>query len=183
MRFTPVAAPNASFTKPAVFPARILYIDLLAIDLSSCARCVPTAGQLESAMKLLKPVAEALGIGFDYRPRVLTSAAQALEAGLFSSPTIRLNGKDIAGELRESVCETCGDLIGSTGSVDCREWVYRGETYCTAPLPLIVEAIMDAMVHLDERPPLAVPRLESLPENLRMFFEAKRNSTEEKGCC
>ncbi|MDP2792343.1 MAG: DUF2703 domain-containing protein [Rectinemataceae bacterium] len=168
---------------PAALPTRILHIDLLTIDLSSCARCIPTAGQLESAMELLKPAAAALGIGFDYRPRVLTSAAQALKAGLLSSPTIRLNGRDIAGELRESVCETCGDLIGSKGSVDCREWVYRGETYCTAPLPLIVEAIMDAMVHLDERPPIAVPPLESLPENLKDFFEAKRNPTEKKGCC
>jgi len=183
MRFTPVAAADSSIAKPAAHSARILRIDLLAIDLSSCARCVPTASQLEEAMEVLKPAAAALGIGFDYRPRVLTSAAEALKAGLLSSPTIRLNGRDIGGELRESVCETCGDLIGSAGSVDCREWVYRGETYCTAPVPLILEAIMDAMVHLDERPLVAVPPLESLPENLKGFFEAKRNPVEKKGCC
>ncbi|PKL07227.1 MAG: ferredoxin [Spirochaetae bacterium HGW-Spirochaetae-9] len=183
MRFTPVDAYNASVAKPAALPARILHIDLLAIDLSSCARCVPTASQLEAAMEMLKPAAAALGIGFDYRPRVLANAAEALEASLLSSPTIRLNGRDIGGELRESVCETCGDLIGATGSVDCREWVYRGETYCTAPVPLILEAMMDAMVHLDERPPVAVPPLENLPENLKGFFEAKRNPVENKGCC
>jgi len=46
---------------------KILNVELLVIDLTSCARCVPTGGQLKQAVGLLAPVAEALGIELKHR--------------------------------------------------------------------------------------------------------------------
>ncbi len=102
-------------------------IDLLVIDLETCARCVPTGDQLQAAVQLLKPAAEALGIELKYNPIVVQSAEQAKEYSLLSSPTIRLNGRDIAQDIRESVCESCGDLTENNTIVDCREWHYKGK--------------------------------------------------------
>jgi len=54
-----------------------------------------------------------------------------------SSPTIRVNGHDIQIEVRESLCESCGDLCGD--EVYCRVWVYQGNEWvcqeiCAFPL-------------------------------------------------
>lgn len=100
---------------------KILNIELLAIDLSVCARCVPTGGQLQKAMQFLSPVANALGIELKYNEIVVESADEAKRHALLTSPTIRINGRDIAQDVRESVCESCGDLTENNTLVDCRE--------------------------------------------------------------
>ena len=117
---------------------RVLNIELVVIDLTTCARCVPTGDQLEKAVRLLTPVAEAMGIELKYRAIVVQSEAEAKQHALLSSPTIRINGRDIAQDIRESVCESCGDLTGNNALVDCREWHYRGKVYSSAPLPMLL---------------------------------------------
>ncbi len=57
---------------------------------------------------------------------IVQTPQEAKEHALLSSPTIRLNGRDIAEDIHESLCESCGELTGNTISVDCREWHYRG---------------------------------------------------------
>jgi hypothetical protein len=66
----------------------------------------------------------------------------ARDLGFLSSPTIRIGGVDIAGELVESACDTCSEACACDGGVDCRDWIYRGERSSEPPLGLIVEAIM-----------------------------------------
>ena len=155
---------------------RVLGIELVVIDLSVCARCVPTGDQLQKAVRLLAPVAEALGIELKYRAIIVQSAEEARQHALLSSPTIRINGRDIAQDIRESVCESCGDLTGNNTRVDCREWHYRGKVYASAPLPLLLEAIMGAMLHIDKEPPVSPAPLEELPENLKKYFDNKKLS-------
>jgi hypothetical protein len=161
---------------------KFLNVDLLVIDLSTCKRCVPTGDQLRSAIQLLNPVAEALGIELRHHEMVVQTPEEAKEKALMSSPTIRLNGRDIAQDIRESECESCGDLTNNNISVDCREWHYRGKVYSSAPVPLLVEALMGAMLKIDEMPPVAPAPLEALPENLQRYFDNKKQ-TRSIGCC
>ncbi len=171
-----------SETKMEQMSRKVLNVDLLVIDLSVCERCVPTGDQLRSAVNLLAPVAEALGIDLRYHEIVLQTPEEAREHALLSSPTIRLNGRDIAQDIHESECESCGDLTINNTSVDCREWHYRGAVYFAAPKPMLVEAIMGAMVKIDEFSPVVPAPLTELPENLRRYFDNKKQGRE-SSCC
>lgn len=182
MKFTPVSWRRNSVTGEISKNRRTLTVDLYAIDLSSCARCVPSADVLQAAVNALKPAAEILGIDIVHKARVIETREEALAVGLKSSPTILVNGRDIAGELRESVCESCGDIAGGSDTVDCREWLYRGEVHCTPPAAMLVEAIMNEMLHIDSRPCAVVETLERLPENLERFFASKSKSHNSSGC-
>lgn len=161
---------------------KVLNVDLVVIDLSSCKRCVPTGDQLRSAVKLLTPAAEALGIELRHRETVVQTPDEARKLGLLTSPTIRLNGRDIAQDIRESTCESCGDLTENNTDVDCREWHYKGKVYSAAPLSMLVESIMQAMLKIDELPPLAAAPILDLPENLKRYFANKKGGNP-KGCC
>jgi hypothetical protein len=172
----------SSETKKEQTFGNVLNVDLLVIDLSTCKRCVPTGDQLKTAVHLLAPVAEVLGIDLRHHEIVVQTPAEAKVHALLSSPTIRLNGRDIAQDIRESECESCGDLTTNNTSVDCREWHYRGKVYPAAPVPLLVEAIMGAMLNIDEIPPVVSAPLEELPENLQRYFDNKKQ-TEGSSCC
>lgn len=154
----------------------VLNIELLVIDMETCARCVPTGGHLEAAVTLLSPVADALGIELRHRVIVVQTQEEAKQQALLSSPTIRLNGQDIDQDIRESVCESCGDLTSNNAVIDCREWHYRGKVYFAAPLPMLLEAIMGAMLRIDSLPPVVPTPLGRLPENLQRFFDNKKQA-------
>jgi hypothetical protein len=175
------ASPDGCATEAGGEPAlrKALNIDLLVVDLSTCKRCVPTGEQLTSAVRLLTPVAEALGIELQHREIVVQTPEEAKKHAFLSSPTIRINGRDIAQDIRESLCESCGDLTNNNTRVDCREWHYRGRVYSAAPLPLLVEAIMRAMLDIDV-PPVVPAAIEELPENLQRYFSDKRQAA---NCC
>ena len=158
---------------------KTLNVELLVIDLTSCARCVPTGDQLQRAVSLLAPAADALGIELKHREIVVQTPQEAKDHALMSSPTIRLNGRDIEQDIRESLCESCGDLTENNTLVDCREWHYRGKVYSAAPLPLLVEAIMGAMLAIDQ-PPVAPQPLAALPGNLEGYFANKKRAV---SCC
>jgi hypothetical protein len=102
-----------------------------------------------------------------------------LALGFVSSPTIRLNGRDIQLDVRENLCESCGDLCGE--DMDCRVWVYQGKEYSTPPKAMIIDAILREVYGGAAMAPQTPPKIEALPENLRRFFAAmrkKRNCTE-----
>jgi hypothetical protein len=161
---------------------RRLDVELLVIDLETCARCVPTGAQLREALELVAPVAEALDVRLTYRETVVQTPAEAKARALLSSPTIRINGRDIEQDIRESECESCGDLTEGGVSVDCREWHYRGQVYTAAPLPFLLETLMEGMLRLDEMPPTKPEPLAELPENLELYFANKKPAAS-SGCC
>ena len=142
---------------------KILNIQLLVIDLETCERCVPTGENLRKAVELLRPAAEALGVDLRHRENVVRTPEEAMGIGLLSSPTIRINGRDIDQDMRESVCESCGDLTDNDTPVLCREWHYRGRVFSAAPLPMLVEKIMDALLRVDRMPTLEPGPLAELP--------------------
>lgn len=158
-----------------------LEVELLVIDLEVCARCVPTGEQLRRAVELITPAATAAGVDITYRETVVQTPEEAKARALLSSPTIRINGRDIEQDIRESECESCGDLTEGGVRVDCREWHYRGEVYSAAPLQFLIESLMDAIVRIDEIPPVTVEPLAELPANLMTYFANKRQTG--GSCC
>ena len=84
-----------------------------------------------------------------------------------------------AQDVRESACESCSALTRDNTTVDCREWFYRGQLFPYAPLAMLVEAIMEAMLKIDNISEVDPTPLDELPANLQRYFANKR----EEGCC
>ena len=91
-----------------------------------------------------------------------------------SSPTIRLNGRDIELAVTESHCNTCSQLSGT--DVDCRSWQYQGQTHSTPPKAMVIEAILRSLYGGADGGPDESLDYE-VPENLRRFFVAKEESS------
>ena len=176
---SPDATDGASVVRPK---AKSLDVELLVIDLNVCARCVPTGDQLRAAIELVRPAADAMRIGITYRETIVQTPEEAKARALLSSPTIRINGRDIQQDIRESECESCGDLTEGGAKIDCREWHYRGQVYAAAPLPFLVETLMDALTRVDEMSPVTPAPLEALPDNLVTYFDNRKTGSG-SGCC
>jgi Domain of unknown function (DUF2703) len=128
---------------PAItVPTRSLQIDFLYLDLDTCTRCRATDATLLEAIERTRPALDAAGVTVSVTKTLVASEAQAQALGFLSSPTIRINGVDIAGELVESACDSCSESCACNGGVDCRDWVWQGERSQEPPLELIVEAVM-----------------------------------------
>lgn len=153
---------------------RRLHIEFLYLDLNVCVPCRGTESSLEEAISDVSRVLEATGIEVDVRKIHVQSEEQALELGFVSSPTIRINGRDIQLEVRESLCESCGDLCGD--DVDCRVWVYRGKEYSVPPKGLIIEAILREVYKKPDEDAAVTTRPAELPENLKRFFAARQKN-------
>jgi hypothetical protein len=158
--------------------ADLVRIDFLFLDLSTCDRCLGTDRNLESALEVVREVLEATGTAVEVRKTLVETVAQARELRFVSSPTIRVNGRDLAFELKESACgcEACTD--GSGEPIACRDWTYRGEEYTEAPVGLIVDVILGEVYGGAPRRATTPHDAHELPENLERFFAA-----EAPGCC
>lgn len=106
------------------------------------------------------------------RKHLVASEEQARRLRFVSSPTIRVNGSDIAFELLESSCGSDPCTDGCGGHVDCRVWVYRGQEYTKAPVGLIVDAVLRE-VYAPRAPAVDGTEPYELPENLERFFAGK----------
>jgi hypothetical protein len=147
-----------------------LNIDFLYLDLSVCERCQGTDKNLEEAIREVSGVLKAAGFTVAVNKVNITSKELAEKYEFLSSPTIRMNGKDIALEVKESACKDCGDLCGE--NVDCRVWTYDGIDYDEPPKELIINAILKEVY--SEKADASVGKTKYvLPENLRLFFEGK----------
>lgn len=187
------AANSRSESSPGTM--RELAIELLALDLASCTRCTGTLTNIERAIDVVRPVAAAMGARLDLRKRVVASEREALELRFASSPTVRVDGREIVFETLESSCGSCSELCGCSEGTECRVWSYQGAEHEEAPVGLVVEALLRALVSGAEPPseppseptPAAEPF--AVPENLLRFFagrRAKAATTEAAGastCC
>ena len=158
----------------AMSPAgRELLVELLALDLSSCGRCKGTDRSIEAVVRDLRPIFARAGVDLRFRKTVVRTAEQAVTLRFQSSPTVRINGRDVPIELRESRCGDCSRLVaGSPCAVDCRVWAWQGREYTDAPKGLIVDAILRGYPSAFQKPPPQTERFE-LPDNLKRFFAAR----------
>lgn len=160
-----------------------LTVDFLYLDLESCTRCRATNLNLDGAIADVQRVLDMAGRDVAVRKTRVASVEQAQALGFVSSPTIRVNGRDIALELRESTCQECGEVCGCGGDIDCRVWVWQGKEHTEAPPAMIVDAILREAYGGARQ---ADPSLSeaALPQNLERFFAGKeRLAAEETSCC
>jgi hypothetical protein len=151
---------------------RLVEIDFMFVDREVCTRCKGTDMNLETALQTIRGVLESAGAQVTVRKTLVDSESKALELGLLTSPTIRVNGRDIAPELRESSCASCAEACGCERKIDCRVWIYEGKEYTVAPVPMIVDAVLAAVY--DTKAGMAESkRAQPVPENLKRFFTAK----------
>lgn len=161
-------------THPSVpHSADVLTLELLYLDLQRCTRCRDTDRHIEEALSVVRTVLSATGRTVEVRKIHVQTEAQARDVGLTSSPTIRLNGRDIVldGELAESTCQSCGEVCGDEG-IACRVWRHQGQEYEAAPVGLIVDAVLREVYGGPSRgtaPASPAP----LPDNIARFFTAK----------
>lgn len=115
-------------------------IDFLFLDLSVCTRCQGAESNLDEALNDVSHVLEATGTDVVINKVNVNTEELAIEYKFLTSPTIRVNGRDIQMEYKESLCESCGDLCGD--DVDCRVWIYQGNEYTEPPKAMIIEGIL-----------------------------------------
>lgn len=151
---------------------KLIKIDFMYLDLSICERCQGTEGSLEEALSDTTAVLKSAGYEVSVNKININSKELAIKYKFVSSPTIRVNGKDIAPDVKESLCEDCGDLCGD--SVDCRVWIYEGNEYNQPPKALIVNAILKEIYAPDNSVSI-VNEVYKLPHNLELFFKGKKN--------
>ena len=162
---------------PAITPhnARVLDVELLALDLTSCTRCTGTLANIEKAIDAVRQVAELTGTALRLRKVVIGSEEEAWRHRFVSSPTVRVGGRDIVFETLESTCGSCSDLCGCSEGTSCRIWRYQGQEHEEAPVGLVVEAVLREIASGpaggtgDE----AAAGPGAVPENLRRFFAGK----------
>jgi hypothetical protein len=166
-----MSTPNMTAKRAPV--AQPLRIDLLYLDLETCTRCVATDRSLESAIEATRELLAATGIVVEVNRVHVESAAQARALRFISSPTIRVNGRDLAIELRESPCgsEACTDGCGD--QIACRVWVHEGHEHTEPPPALIADAILREVSGGTPVAPGPNREAYELPENLERFFAGK----------
>ena len=163
-------------------PSRAIEIELLALDLNTCTRCVGSQANLEDALAMTKHVLQVTGHDVLVRTILIESEEQALQYNFVTSPTIRINGRDIALETMESPCDSCTDLCGCEGGTNCRVWRYQGQEYTEAPVGMIVDALLREVY--SEAPPLSAPSpVGEVSENLTRFFSGKAAKTAPVSSC
>lgn len=161
-------------TKDIQANKRRVVIDFLYLDLSVCARCQGTDTSLDDALAEVSRVLEATGVEVVVNKINVTSEELAIAHKFVSSPTIRVNGRDIQMEVKESLCECCSDLCGD--DVDCRVWVYQGKEYTVPPKAMIIEAILKEVYGGSDvkQEGQEADQEYLMPENLKRFYAAKK---------
>lgn len=166
---------SSSATEPAAIETKKVKIDFLYLDLESCEPCQGSEGNLEDALNEISTLLGTTGAKVELNKIHVTSYDQALQLGFVSSPTIRVNGEDLALEVRESHCSSCSDISGT--DTFCRVWDFEGQEYKAAPKALIVEAVLKAVyggAMRQDRVSTDSRRVANSLANLKSFFEGMR---------
>ena len=162
-------------------PRKVVEVELLAIDLSSCTRCVGSLKNIETVIKTVEKELKASGARVKLVKTLIDSEKAARDHAFLSSPTIRVNGEDLTLDTVENKCDSCSDLCGCEGGTDCRIWRYKGKDYTEAPKEMIVEALRRALK--GGATAAKRPNYSGAPENLKRFFAGKNAKAASKPCC
>lgn len=152
-------------------PEKKIVIEYLYLDLETCDRCIGTDNILEEVMMALTPALSIAGFEVKYNKIEMRTVEIAEQYRFLSSPTIRVNGKDICRSVTENSCDCCSDISGT--DVNCRVFEYKGESYEVPPKEMLAEAILNAVFGQVETG--CSNEEYELPENLIEFYEGKRN--------
>ena len=150
-----------------------IIIDFLYLDLSVCTRCQGTESSLDEAVLEVSRVLQATGVDVVVNKINVHNEELARAWKFVSSPTIRINGRDIQLEVKEGLCESCGDLCGD--DVECRVWVYQGKDYTVPPKAMIIEAMLKEVYGGVRHTSNTTEQEYIMPDNLKRFYAAMQN--------
>jgi len=152
---------------------KTVLIEYLYLDLQTCERCVGTDQELDEVIMALTPALALAGYVVEYRKMEMTTRELAIAHRFLSSPTIRVNGRDISATVAESDCGCCGEISGT--QVDCRVFEYGGETYEVPPKAMLAGSILAAV--FGDNQEVQHDQAYTLPENLRSFYDGKQSKS------
>lgn len=147
---------------------KLFKIEYLYLDLKTCDRCMDTDKLLDEVVEVITPALQLAGYEVRYRKYEMATEQIAQRFEFVSSPTIRVNGRDIF-DVVETDCGCCGDIAGV--AVDCRAYEYDGQIYDLPTKELLAKAILksiDKFAPCNKQP-------YTMPDNLKRFFEGKAN--------
>ena len=176
-------------TREEAVTGRVIEIELLALDLTSCTRCVGTLPNIQRAIDTVRPVLEMTGAQVHISTLVIESEEQARQHRFVTSPTVRIDGRDIDFGALESPCDSCTELCGCDEGTSCRVWRYQGEDYTEAPVGLVVESMLSELFHRGNTSGSDASVYPGVPENLQRFFKSRSparsccSPTEQETCC
>lgn len=112
-----------------------------------CPWCVKTKTIVRESLR-------ELGIKAKLEEILIDTDEKAKKYKFLGSPTVRVNGKDVQGEIRKGQCLPCEELAGITkGTTEfvkqecrcgCRIYFYRGKQYPYPPRGMVKEAIKES---------------------------------------
>jgi len=179
---TPATTSATSVSDHAAPSVRSIVIDFLYLDLEVCTRCQGTNDTLDQAVAEVSQILHSAGTEVVINKVNVNTEELAIQYQFISSPTVRIDGHDIAVDVKENQCDSCGDLCGDT--VDCRIWTWQGVDYTQPPKAMIIDAILKAVYGGPDSSPAHAIKPYELPENLRKFYEAmKQKDTPVLNCC
>ncbi|MCB0212934.1 MAG: DUF2703 domain-containing protein [Anaerolineae bacterium] len=160
-------------SKPIHTSPRQVEMEFLFLDLTTCTRCVGTHQNLETAIESLKHVLALTGVQVTVNKVLIDSPEKAVAHHFVTSPTLRINGRDIALETKESRCDSCTELCGCQEGTLCRVWLYQGQEYTEAPVAMIVEALLQEVYGTRPKPFEPAATYTQVPDNLQHFFAGR----------
>jgi hypothetical protein len=113
-----------------------LNVTFLEVDMSSvgelgCRECDSTRQRLDAAIKVIEPVFRELGIEIQVKRELVKTAQQAQALNFQASPTIQVEGHNLAPEHQ------------ADGS---RIWTWRGERTTNPPKAMIIDTLLRGYV-------------------------------------
>ncbi|MGI6071285.1 MAG: DUF2703 domain-containing protein [Blautia sp.] len=161
---------------------KAVQIEYLFLDLQTCDRCMGTDQVLEEVIEAISPALELADYHLEYHKVEMSTAQIAEQYRFLSSPTIRVNGRDICSSVKENACGCCGEISGT--DVDCRVFEYEGQTYEVPPKAMLAEEILRSIFAPADGQGCDCY---SLPVNLKTFFDGKSKKSGscscKGGCC
>ena len=150
---------------------KIVEVEYLYLDLSTCDRCLGADQVLDEVLLTLTPALQFAGYPVKLSKVKIETEQMAEQYHFYSSPTIRVNGNDICITVQENNCSCCGEISGT--QTDCRVFEYQGNTYEIPPKEMLAQAILQEVFHSSSK---KIPIKEyDIPDNLRRFFDGKSN--------
>jgi len=147
-------------------------VEYLYLDLQTCDRCIGTDAALDEVMAELTPALKLAGFEIEYNKIEMKTAELAEKYQFLSSPTIRVNGQDICGPVKENSCGCCSEISGT--DVACRVFEYNGESYDVPPKEMLAGAILKTVFGGADSCSCGDYKL---PDNLKAFYEGKTSKS------
>lgn len=151
-------------------------IEFLYLDLNVCDPCKSSESATIAALEEVANVVRATGAEIELNRIHVESLEQAIALGFQTSPTIRVGGRDLQLNFKESHCQTCSELSGTETS--CRVWDFQGREHKSLPKAMLIEAVLREIFGgaKDESQPDKIVRNDSALKNLAAFFGANRQN-------